>query len=77
MDASSTIRYRQPWNKGRLVAQKAPLKVKDIWALRVRLQLQRRIRDLALVDLGSDSKLRGCDLVKLGVRDTAMEMEMA
>src|SRR5689334_23215440 len=60
---------REPWNKGKLVGQKAPLKVKDIWAIRVRLQIQARTRDLALFDLGIDSKLRGCDLVKLRVRD--------
>src|SRR6476659_10441488 len=59
----------EPWNKGKLVGQKAPLKVKDIWAIRVRLQMQMRTRELALFDLGIDSKLRGCDLVKLRVRD--------
>ena len=59
----------EPWNKGKLVGQKAPLRVKDIWAIRVRLQLQGRTRDLALFDLGIDSKLRACDLVRLRVRD--------
>jgi hypothetical protein len=71
MDATVSATRREPWNKGKLVGQKAPLKVKDIWAIRVRLQLQRRIRDLALFDLGIDSKLRGCDLVKLRVRDVS------
>jgi hypothetical protein len=51
-----------------LSARRRPLKVKDIWAIRVRLQIQGRTRDLALFDLGIDSKLRGCDLVKLRVR---------
>lgn len=60
---------REPWNKGKLVGQKAPLKVKDIWAIRVRLQMQERVRELALLDLGIDSKLRACDLVRLRVRD--------
>src|SRR5215203_2006064 len=69
MDATVTVVGREPWNKGKLVGQKAPLKVKDIWAIRVRLQLQLRTRDLALFDLGIDSKLRSCDLVKLRVRD--------
>jgi hypothetical protein len=69
MDASNPPRSRQPWNKDKLVGQKAPLKVKDIWAIRVRLQIQRRTRDLALLDLGIDSKLRACDLVQLRVRD--------
>ena len=58
-----------PWNKGKLVGQKAPLKLKDIWAIRIRLQLGHRTRELALFDLGLDSKLRACDLVRLRVRD--------
>src|ERR1700712_3992450 len=49
--------------------QNAPLKLKDIWALRVRLQMEHRVRELALFNLGIDSKLRGCGLVKLKVRD--------
>jgi len=56
------------WNKGKLVGQKAPLKLKDIWAIRVRLQIQNRTRELALFNLAIDSKLRSCDLVKLRVR---------
>jgi len=58
-----------PWNKGKVVGQKAPLKLKDIWAIRVRLQMEHRTRELALFNLGLDSKLRGCDLVALRVRD--------
>jgi hypothetical protein len=69
MDHTCSARHDKPWNKGKLVGQKAPLRVKDIWAIRVRLQLQRRTRDLALFDLGIDSKLRACDLVRLRVRD--------
>ncbi len=61
--------HREPWNKGKLVGQKAPFKVKDIWALRVHLQMGDRVRELALFNLGLDSKLRGCDLVSLRVRD--------
>lgn len=64
----STVRH-EPWNKGKIVGQKAPFKPKDIWALRVRLQMEGRIRELALLNLGIDSKLRGCDLVALKVRD--------
>jgi hypothetical protein len=60
-----------PWNKGRLVGQKAPLKLKEIWATRIRLQLAGKARDLALFNLGIDSKLRGCDLVSLRVLDIA------
>lgn len=58
-----------PWNKGKIVGQKMPFKVRDIWAIRVRLQMQARRRELALFNLGLDSKLRGCDLVALRVRD--------
>ena len=61
--------HREPWNKGKVVGQKAPFKLKDIWALRVRLQMESRVRELALFNLGIDSKLRGCDLVSLKVRD--------
>jgi hypothetical protein len=57
--------FREPWNKGKLVGQKAPLKLKGIWAIRVRLQLADRRRELALFNLAIDSKLRACDLVKL------------
>lgn len=60
---------REPWNKGKLVGQKAPFKLKEIWAIRVRLQLANRRRELALFNLAIDSKLRACDLVKLRVRD--------
>ncbi|WP_425348302.1 hypothetical protein [Vreelandella janggokensis] len=60
-----------PWNKGKLVGQKAPLRLRDIWAIRVRLQLTKKTRDLALFNLAIDSKLRGCDLVNLRVRDIA------
>lgn len=61
----------EPWNKGKLIGQKPPFKQKDIWAIRIHLQLSDRKRDLALFNLAIDSKLRGCDLVKLSVRDIA------
>lgn len=61
--------HREPWNKGKLVGQKAPLKLKEIWSIRIRLELSSRIRDLALFNLAIDSKLRACDLVKLKLRD--------
>lgn len=60
---------KEPWNKGKIVGQKVPLRLKDIWAIRIRLQLGHRTRELAMFDLGLDSKLRACDLVKLRVRD--------
>ena len=60
---------REPWNKDKLVGQKAPLKLKEIWSIRIRLELSHRIRELALFNLAIDSKLRACDLVKLKLRD--------
>ena len=60
-----------PWNKGRLVGPKPPLKLKEIWGIRVRLQLATQTRGLALFNLAIDSKLRGCDLVRLKVQDVA------
>jgi len=60
-----------PWNKGKMIGQKLPLKLKEIWAIRVRLQLTHCIRDLALFNLAIDSKLRSCDLVKLRLRDVS------
>lgn len=69
MDTAPVSTAKIPWNKGKIVGQKSPLKLKDIWAIRIRLQLNRRTRELALFDLGLDSKLRACDLVKLRVND--------
>jgi hypothetical protein len=69
MGIAANTSHREPWNKGKIVGQKAPFKPKDIWALRVRLQMDRRVRELALFNLGIDGKLRGCDLVALRVRD--------
>jgi len=65
------------WNRGKLVGQKAPLKLREIWAIRVRLQLAGDIRKLALFDLAIDSKLRACDLVNLRVRDIAHGTQIA
>ncbi len=60
---------RISWNQGRIVGPKPPLKPKHIWAIRTRLQHDGRIRDLAMFNTAIDSKLRGCDLVKLRVAD--------
>jgi hypothetical protein len=70
MDTTTNTEGRAaPWNKGKLPGQKPPLKPREIWAIRVRLQLARRARELALFNLAIDSKLRGCDLVGLRVHD--------
>ena len=63
------IGEREAWNKDKLVGQKPPLKPKDIWAIRIYLQNAHAVRDLAMFNLAIDSKLRGCDLVGLRVRD--------
>jgi len=60
---------RVPWNKGKLTGQKPPLKLREVWAIRLRLQLSSRVRDLAMFNLAIDSKLRACDLTKLRVGD--------
>jgi len=64
-----TPRSQAPWNKGKLVGQKPPFKLQEVWSIRTRLQIEQRIRDLALFNLAIDSKLRGCDLVTLTVSD--------
>ena len=61
----------QPWNKGKLTGAKPPLRPKHVWAVRTRLHLAGRLRDLALFNLGIDSKLRGCDVVCLKLLDVA------
>lgn len=60
-----------PWNKGKLMGQKAPLTPQEIWAIRSRLHTQGRCRDLALFNLAIDSKLRASDLLKIRVADVA------
>jgi integrase len=62
-------RQRDAWNRGRLIGQKRPLKPRDVWTIRVRLQMEGRKRDLAMFNLAIDSKLRGCDLVRLRIDD--------
>jgi integrase len=62
---------KSPWNKGKLLGSKPPLQTKQVWAIRTKLQVAHRLRDLALFNLAIDSKLRGCDLVNLKVEDIA------
>jgi hypothetical protein len=62
---------REPWNKGKITGAKPPLRPKHVWAVRTRLQLSGRFRDLALFNLAIDSKLRGCDVVTLKIVDVA------
>ena len=60
-----------PWNKGKLIGSKPPLRTKDVWSIRTKLQVEKRARDLAMFNLAIDSKLRGCDVVSLKVEDVA------
>ena len=62
---------RPAWNKGKLVGAKPPLQPSHVWSIRTKLQMQGRIRDLALFNLAIDSKLRGCDVVAIRVEDVA------
>lgn len=61
----------KPWNAGRIIGPKAPLKPKHIWSIRQQLKTSRRTRDLALFNCALDAKLRACDMVKLRVSDMA------
>jgi integrase len=62
---------KKPWNAGRIIGPKAPLKPKYIWAIRQQLKTSGRPRDLAMFNCAIDAKLRGCDLVRLTVSDVA------
>src|SRR5437899_5453825 len=66
-----TTPRREPWNKGKLIGQKPPLRSKHVWSIRTRLQMEGRTRDLAMFNLAIDSKLRGCDVLALRVEDVA------
>jgi integrase len=63
---------RVPWNKGRLTGQTPPLKLREFWAIRTRLQMSTNARELAMFNLVIDSKLRACDLTRLQVQDVCM-----
>ena len=63
--------HREPWNKGKLIGAKPPLRPSHVWSIRTKLQMANRKRDLALFNLAIDSKLRGCDVVALRVDDVA------
>jgi integrase len=62
---------RDPWNKGKLTGAKPPLRPKNVWSIRSKLEAEGRLRDLAMFNLAIDGKLRGCDLVALKVEDIA------
>src|ERR1700730_2288026 len=70
-NSSATMSRRVPWNKGKLIGPKPPLRPKHVWSIRTKLQIEGRMRDLAMFNLAIDSKLRGCDLVAIKVEDVA------
>ena len=76
MQDSETIHPRSssgqvPWNKGKLIGAKPPLRPSQVWSIRAKLQIAGRTRDLASFNLAIDSKLRGCDVVAVRVNDVA------
>ena len=70
-NANNSAQPREPWNKGKLISQKPPLRPKHVWSIRTKLQIEGRTRDLAMFNLAIDSKLRGCDVMALKVEDVA------
>ena len=70
-NAIPTIRKQTPWNKGKLTGAKPPLRPKHVWSIRTKLQIEGRVRDLAMFNLAIDSKLRGCDVEAIKVDDVA------
>src|SRR5262245_28426616 len=68
---SGACRPQPAWNKGKITGPKPPLRPGHVWAIRAKLDLQKRMRDLAMFNLAIDSKLRGCDLVALRVDEVA------
>ena len=70
-DRLSTKARHTPWNKGKLIGAKPPLRPNQVWSIRTRLLIERRTRHLALFNVAIDSKLRGCDVVTLKVEDVA------
>jgi len=70
-DLTMPATKRVPWNKGKLIGARPPLKPKHVWAIRTLLQMEKQTRDLALFNLAIDSKLRGCDVVAVKVDDVA------
>jgi hypothetical protein len=62
VNATPTPHKRLPWNKGKLTGARQPLRLKHVWSIRTKLQIECRARDLAMFKLAIDSKLRGCNL---------------
>ena len=69
--SAPTVPEHKPWNRAKLIGAKPPLRPKHVWSIRTKLQVEGRMRDLAMFNLAIDSKLRGCDVVALKVEDIA------
>src|SRR6185312_310590 len=54
---------KAPWNNGKIIGPKPPLRTKNVWSIRSKLQVEGSLRDLAMFNFAIDSKLRGCDVV--------------
>lgn len=72
-----TPKTKKPWNKSKIIGQKQPLKLKEIWSIRIQLQLAKKTRELALFNLAIDSKLRACDLVNLRLSDISHDGQIS
>jgi integrase len=70
-DQANATAIRVPRNKGKVTGAKPPLRPKHVWSIRTKLQIEGRVRDLAMFNLAIDSKLRGCDVVTIKVEDVA------
>ena len=73
---TQTVLKTVAWNRGKLIGQKPPLKRRQVWGIRIRLQIAEKARDLALFNLALDSKLRGCDLLMLRLGDVQDAQEI-
>jgi len=71
LDIAVNVPKRIPWNKGKVTGAKRPLRPNQVWTIRKKLEVEGRIRDLAMFNLAIDSKLRGCDVMALKVEDVA------
>lgn len=71
LSTTPAVSRHTPWNKGKIVGAKPPLRPEHVWSIRTKLQVDGRLRDLALLNVAIDSKLRGCDVVALKVDDVA------
>src|SRR3954462_5952919 len=71
LSTTPAVSKHTPWNKGKIVGAKPPLRPKHVWSIRTKLQVDEQLRDLALFNLAIDSKLRGCDVLAIKVDDVA------